>query len=66
MGLLFWPGVIVNEINGNKAEDNADERLTKVVGLFEDKKCDVTALNKLEAKIKAEQEAKKSAENNKS
>lgn len=39
MGLLFWPGIIVNEMNGSKAEELANERMDKLVSLHEQKSC---------------------------
>ncbi len=45
MGLLFWPGVIVNELNANDAEKNVNERINKLVKLHEDKGCDSSQIS---------------------
>lgn len=39
MGLLFWPGVVVNEVNGNKADSAALQRIDRLVALSDQKGC---------------------------
>lgn len=39
LGLVFWPGVIVNEVTGNKAENEANLRLAALKNIYADKKC---------------------------
>lgn len=39
MGVLFWPGVIVNQMNAGDARKAATERLTVLVELSEKKNC---------------------------
>ncbi len=53
MGLLFWPGVIVNEYNAGKAEDLAMERSKKLVSMFEKKKCSEDVLTEQQRKYDA-------------
>ena len=40
MALFFWPGVIVNEVNANKALELADKRLDVLNKLYKEKECD--------------------------
>ncbi|MBL0318776.1 MAG: hypothetical protein IPP74_05750 [Alphaproteobacteria bacterium] len=40
MGLLFWPGIIVNEMNGSKALDLANERSSRLITIYEKRPCD--------------------------
>lgn len=42
MGLLFWPGVIVNEYNASKAEDLANQRKAKLYTLHKNNNCSTT------------------------
>jgi len=42
MGLLFWPGVIVNEYNASKSEDLANQRQAKLYTLHKNKNCSTT------------------------
>ena len=39
MALLFWPGVVVNEINASDARDRASERREKLIALYSSKGC---------------------------
>ncbi len=39
MALLFWPGIIVNEMNGSESEKLISERMTKLVALSNKKGC---------------------------
>jgi len=39
MALLFWPGVIVNEMNADDAEDRIRQRKDRLVGIYESKSC---------------------------
>lgn len=39
MALLFWPGVIVNEMNAGDAEDRIRDRKEKLVAIYDDKSC---------------------------
>jgi hypothetical protein len=39
MFLLFWPGIFVNEINGNEAEKLVNARVEKLIGLHSQKGC---------------------------
>lgn len=64
MGLLFWPGIIVNEMNGNKAETAASERMSKMVKLYEEKDCHGGFIEQAQAEAnaaKAKAEAAKKA-----
>lgn len=40
MALLFWPGIIVNEINASDATKLANDRLTVLARLYGKKQCD--------------------------
>ena len=42
MFLLFWPGIIVNEMSADKAEDLANERLQVLKSLYKKRNCDKT------------------------
>lgn len=39
MALLFWPGIIVNEMNADDARDRASERKEKLFGIYNSKGC---------------------------
>lgn len=39
MALLFWPGVIVNEMNADDALERASERKAKLISIYNDKNC---------------------------
>lgn len=39
MALLFWPGIIVNEMNAGDARDRASERKEKLFDLYDQKSC---------------------------
>ncbi len=39
MALLFWPGILVNEMNASDAEDRIRQRKERLVALYEDKNC---------------------------
>lgn len=63
MGLFFWPGVIVNEVNGNKAEADTQKRLERLVSLHEQKGCDQSKLaNALKDAAKSDETASKETE----
>ncbi len=60
MGLIFWPGIVVNQMNASDAEERADERLSKLVNMHDEKKCDPTMVKAAEKKMAEEAEEKKS------
>ncbi len=67
MGLIFWPGIVVNQMNASDAEDRADARLDKLIKLHDEKKCDPTMVKAAEKRMEAEaEEKKKKAEEKKS
>ncbi len=39
MALLFWPGIIVNEMNADDARDRASDRKAKLIELYNNKAC---------------------------
>lgn len=39
MALLFWPGIIVNEMNAGDARERASDRKQHLVRLYDDKNC---------------------------
>lgn len=39
LGLLFWPGIIVNEVQGSKAIDAVHLRLTRLNELYSQQNC---------------------------
>ena len=39
MALLFWPGIIVNEMNADDARDRASERKEKLFDIYDKKGC---------------------------
>lgn len=39
MALLFWPGIIVNEMNAGDARDRASDRKEKLFDLYDSKGC---------------------------
>lgn len=39
MALLFWPGIIVNEMNASDARDRAADRKEKLFALYDGKGC---------------------------
>jgi hypothetical protein len=46
MALLFWPGIVVNEINASDAEKLASARMSVLVKLYRHKQCS-TGINKV-------------------
>lgn len=40
MGIFFWPGIVVNQMNAGDARKAANERLTVLAGLAIEKKCE--------------------------
>lgn len=40
MGLFFWPGIVVNQMNAGDAREVADKRLLRLSELAEKKECD--------------------------
>jgi len=38
LAIVFWPGIIVNEVRSNKNEDSVDDRITHLTGLYS-RKC---------------------------
>ena len=39
MALLFWPGIIVNEMNAEDARDRASDRKANLIRIYNDKSC---------------------------
>ena len=39
MGIFFWPGIVVNQMNAGDARDAANARLQELSRLKSDKKC---------------------------
>lgn len=39
MALLFWPGIIVNEMNADDARDRASDRKERLMSFYSKKKC---------------------------
>ena len=39
MALLFWPGIIINEVNASDAEGMINQRREKMVNMYEKKGC---------------------------
>jgi len=37
LGLLFWPGIIVNEVRSNKNQDSIDDRIVHLTNLYSQK-----------------------------
>ena len=37
--LLFWPGIVLNEVNNNQVIDRIDERVRVLNGLYTSKSC---------------------------
>jgi hypothetical protein len=37
LALLFWPGIIVNEVRSNKNEDSVDSRITYLTNMYNGK-----------------------------
>lgn len=58
LAILFWPGVIINEVTGSVAESEANTRLTALKNLYHDKNCSVK-LNKDLAEAKKEENSEK-------
>lgn len=42
MGLVFWPGIIVNQMNAGDARKLANSRMDRLVALAEKKNCDIS------------------------
>lgn len=62
--VLFWPAIIVNEVNGNQADKLAQDRQAKLVSLYEQKRCNSSHLTEAEKRAEAKKaaDAKKIAE----
>ncbi len=43
MALLFWPGIIVNEVRSNKNQDSVDARIAHLTTIYNDKCVNVDA-----------------------
>lgn len=39
MALLFWPGIIVNEMNADSAEERIQQRKKNLFNIYEQKSC---------------------------
>ena len=39
LALLFWPGVVVNEVQGSKALDSVEQRIAHLNGLYAKNGC---------------------------
>ncbi|MBL4582806.1 MAG: hypothetical protein JKY29_13420 [Gammaproteobacteria bacterium] len=37
LAIVFWPGIIVNEVRANKNQDSIDDRIEHLTGLYVDK-----------------------------
>ena len=37
LALVFWPGIIVNEVRANKNQDSIDDRIAHLTSLYSDK-----------------------------
>ena len=37
LGLVFWPGIIVNEVRSNKNQDSIDDRVVHLTALYSQK-----------------------------
>ena len=37
LGVLFWPGIIVNEVRSNKNQDSIDDRVVHLTNLYSQK-----------------------------
>jgi hypothetical protein len=37
LALVFWPGIIVNEVRANKNQDSIDDRIDHLTGLYVEK-----------------------------
>jgi hypothetical protein len=55
LALLFWPGVVINEVTGSTAESEANARLVALKNLYFEKNC-----SKVLAESKTEEKSKKS------
>lgn len=42
MAFLFWPGIVVNEVNASDAERLANERIKVLVELYDKKRCQLS------------------------
>ncbi len=49
LGLLFWPGVIVNEATGHDAEADANARIAQLRKLYDGKQCSKSSCTLAEA-----------------
>ncbi len=43
MGIIFWPGIVVNEMNGSSAATTAQKRLEVLNKLYIDKRCRISS-----------------------
>jgi len=58
LAILFWPGVVINEVTGSTAESEANTRLVALKNLYFEKNCS-TQLNKELAKAEQAEKSEK-------
>jgi hypothetical protein len=61
MAIIFPIGIVLNEVNGNSAEERIELRRSKLVDLHDSKKCDDAPIKQAEEKMAAEAEEKSAA-----
>ena len=54
MALIFWPGIIVNEVNGSDAITAANKRMEVLSHLYSQKQCAITVAQKPTEESKTE------------
>lgn len=59
LAILFWPGVVINEVTGSVAESEANTRLVALKNLYHEKNCS-SKLNKDLAAGQKEETSEKS------
>lgn len=58
LAILFWPGVVINEVTGSAAETEANARLVALKNLYHEKNCSAK-LNQELAEAKKEEKSDK-------
>lgn len=54
LGLIFWPGIVINEVTGSDAESDANARLASLQNIYADKKCSLEKAAETAANEKTE------------
>ncbi len=61
LGLIFWPGIVINEVTGDTAETEAKEKLVALQNIYAKKSCSKHELAAAEKKTEVKEDQDKLA-----